>query len=217
MTLLTLTALALLGADPTLGLSYPLVRAEPEAIPRVPLAPPAGSRDVQVSSSPRQATLLVDEASSSSGAMAGRAVMALVFGVLGAGVATVVGGLVGFGLGAAAGGAWAGLAVGMVVGPLMSVVGAAIGIALGAALFSNDVGAMFKRSVGWAFAAVGVACLVGVALVLLVPGVFIFHGIVAAAAAAGVGAVVVPFIVEARRLAVAAEAKEHSAVPVMTF
>lgn len=209
MTLLTLTALALLAADPTLP---PLVQARPEAIGRVPLAPSTGRQEVQVSSSPRQATLLVDEAPSQ-GAMAGRAVMASVFGALGAGVATVVGGLVGFGLAAVEGGPWAGLAVGMVVGPAVGLVGLALGIALGAALFSNDVGALFKRSVGWAFAAVGVASLVGFAL-MFVPGVGTIVAIVASAVGA---AVAVPFIVEGRRLAVAAEAKERSAVPVMTF
>ena len=189
--MLTLTALALLAADPTLP---PLVQAQPEAI--------------QVSTSPRRATLLAEEPSSA-GAMAGRAVMAPLLGAVGGGLGALIGGGGGYLL---AGGSWAGLALGILDGSVVAAIGLAVGVALGSALFSEDVGAMFKRSLGWAFLAVavgGVAFLVALAL----PGIGLIVGI----GAAVVTCAAVPFVVEARRLAVAAEAKELSAVPVMTF
>lgn len=189
--MLTLTALALLAADPTFP---PLVQAQPEAI--------------QVSTSPRQATLL-DEEPSSAGALAGRAVMAPLLGAVGGGLGAAIGGGAGFLL---AGGSWAGLAVGVLVGSIVAAVGLAVGVALGSALFSENVGAMFTRSLGWAFLAAavgGVAFLVALAI----PGIGLIVGI----GAAVVTCAAVPFVVEARRLAVAAETKERSAVPVMTF
>ncbi len=190
--MLTLTALALLAADPTLP---PLVQAQPEAI--------------QVSSSPRQATLLVDEEPSSAGAMAGRAVMAPLLGAVGGGLGAAIGGGGGYLL---AGGSWAGLGVGILLGSVVAAVGLAVGIALGSALFSEDVGAVFKRSIGWAFLAVAVGT-VGFLVALALPGI----GFIVGVGAAMMACAAVPFVVEARRLAVAAEAKERSAVPVMTF
>jgi hypothetical protein len=193
--MLTLTALALLAADPTLP---PLVQVEPGPI--------------QMSSAPHEAKLLDDEEPTPPGAMAGRAVMAPVLGVLFGVVAGGGGGLAGLGLGNALGvRSWDIFVPIGVVGGVVGLVGLALGIALGASLFSNDVGAMFKRSVGWAFAAAGVASLVGFGL-LFVPGLGTILAVIAITAAAAV-----PFIVESRRLAVAAEAKESSAVPVMTF
>ncbi len=190
--MLTLTALVLLAAAPTLP---PMVQAEPDVI--------------RVSSTVRKATLLEVEPSSA-GALMGRALLAPVLGVVGGGVAGTLGGLAGMALG---GGSWGGLALGVVLGGAVGLVGLAVGIALGAALFSDDVGALFKASLGWAFAAVGVGGLAFLIAALALPGI----GVVVGIAAAVVTAAAVPFVVEARRLAVAAEEKERSAVPVMTF
>lgn len=189
--MLTLTALALLAADPTLP---PLVQARPEAL--------------QISTSPRQATLL-DEEPSSAGALAGRAVMAPLLGAVGGGLGAAIGGGAGYLLG---GRSWGGLAVGILLGSVVAAIGLAVGVALGSALFSGDVGAMFKRSIGWAFLAVAVGT-VGFLVALALPGIGFIIGVGAAVAACAA----VPFVVEARRLAVAAEEKERSAVPVMTF
>lgn len=189
--MLTLTALALLAADPTLP---PLVQALPDA--------------PQISTSPRQATLL-DEEPSSAGALVGRAVMAPVLGAVGGGLGAAIGGGAGFLL---AGGSWGGLAVGVLLGSIVAAIGLAVGVALGSALFAEDVGAMFKRSIGWAFLAVAVG-VVGFLVALALPGI----GFIVGVGAAVVSCAAVPFVVEARRLAVAAEAKERSAVPVMTF
>jgi hypothetical protein len=193
--MLTLTALALLAA--TLP---PLVQAQPE------VAMPAA---IQLSTPARKATLLEEEPSSA-GALAGRAVMAPVLGMLGGGVTGGLGLIGGFVLG---GSSWGGAALGILLGSVLAAVGFAVGVALGSALFSDDLGAMFKRSLGWALlgAAVGGVAFLVFALALPVIGLIVGVG------AAIVTCAAVPFVVEARRLAVAAEQKERSALPVATF
>lgn len=194
--MLTLTALALLAAEPTLP---PLVQAEPEAVQ---------VSTVRASTVPRQATLL-DEEPSTAGALFGRAVMAPVLGAIGGGLGAAIGGLGGYAL---AGGGWGGLAVAILAGGLVAAVGLAVGVALGAALFSDDIGTMFKRSLGWGFLAAGI---VGAAVLLAIalPAI----GLVIGIGASVVACAAVPLVVESRRLAVAAEARERSAVPVATF
>ena len=195
--MLTLTALALLAAEPTLP---PLVQAQPEVA--MPVA-------IQLSSASRKATLL-DEQPSSAGALAGRAVMAPVLGALGGGVAGGLGLLGGYVLG---GSSWGGAALGILLGSVMAAVGLAVGVALGSALFADDVGAMFKRSLGWAFLAAAVGGVAFLVFALALPAI----GLIVGVGAAVVACAAVPFVVEARRLAVAAEEKERSPVPVATF
>jgi len=132
-----------------------------------------------------------------------------VLGAVGGGLGAAIGGLGGFLIG---GSSWAGLALGLLVGGLLGAAGLAFGVALGSALFSNDLGEMFKRSLGWAFLAAGIGGLAFL-IALALPGI----GLVVGMGVAVVACAAVPFVVEARRLAVAAEEKERSVVPVATF
>lgn len=193
--MLTLTALVLLTAQPSLP---PLVEA-----------PQSG---VRVSTAPRAASLL-DAEPSSAGALVARAVMAPVLGVVGGGLGglggAVAGGLVALALGGLSWGALVAIVIGGAIG---GALGIAAGIAQGAALFSDDVRGLFARNLPWAFLATGLGVL-ACALLLVMPviGLAVAVGVAVAAAAA------VPLVVEARRLAVAAEAADRAALTVATF
>ncbi|MBE2252719.1 MAG: hypothetical protein IAE78_24525 [Myxococcus sp.] len=107
----------------------------------------------------------------------------------------------------------AGALVAIVIGGAIGgALGIAAGIALGAALFSDDVRGLFARNLPFAFLATGLGVL-ACALLLVMPviGLAVAVGVAVAAAAA------VPLVVEARRLAVAAEAADRAALTVATF
>jgi len=164
--------------------------------------------------------LLADEAvfePSSSSELAGRALMAPLLGAVGATVAGFLGALVGAVIGVlVTGPSFGGLLVATVFAGggalLLGAGGMGLGIALGGALFSKDLRTLFSKTVPWAFAATGIAIVIGFIFLAVVPAIagYLFVG---AAVALAVG---VPLVVESRRLADAPKAPEP-AVTVASF
>lgn len=174
--MLTLATLALLAADPSMP---PLVEAP------------------SLAHAPREAKLLTDVEPSSTGTLAGRAVLAPVMGLLGTGLGGLAGGLVGAAVGAAFGGGWGVLLVGVAGALIVAPFGLALGIAAGAAMLGAKFGDLFSRSIPWAFLAAGLTVVAAFIALAVMPEAIVL----VTAGAAIAGAVAVPLIVEARRMA----------------
>jgi hypothetical protein len=97
----------------------------------------------------------------------------------------------------------------VLVGAVTGFLGLGLGIAVGAALFSPNVGRLFRRSVGWAFGAAGIATAIGVIVSLLLPPTSIIGSVVFLASGVLLAAAV-PVVVEWRRLAEAPPGPEAS-------
>ncbi|MDX2009948.1 MAG: hypothetical protein SFW67_07160 [Myxococcaceae bacterium] len=206
-----------------LGLALVLTLAQTPA-PDAPPLPPPPLVDAATPESPpppstafgtRSARLLDNEYTPSTPTqLVGRAVLAPVIGAASAGVFGFLGLLGGGVLGLiVAGTGTSGLviaaAVGLLVGAVTGFLGLGLGLAVGAALFSENFGRLFRRSIGWAFAAAGIATALAIIVAIAFPLVPLAGSLSLLIGGAALGAAV-PLIVESRRLAEAPPAPEAS-------
>lgn len=237
MPVLTLTAALLLTASD--GTPPPMPGAPRMTAARLLAAsdvtPPPMREPPKSDSATRQARLLDKPAAlkdSEPSQMAGRMLMAPVLGALGGGIGVALG--VGAGViafladgarpvslclspagwcSSSSGSLGAAVIVGLSVGGLLGFVGLALGVAIGASLFGDHFRDLFSRSLPWAFLMVGIAAAISVVTFFVAPALApVLFGITGTVAAGAV-----PFIVEARRVAVPAERAPEATVSVATF
>lgn len=198
-------ALSQTPVDPTEFSQPPLVEAPAPDPKAAPVPPPPSA-----STAPRAARLMSEEPvvePTTSSDLAGRALMAPVLGAVGATAGGFLGAVVGAFIGLVASGGASALGavlLAVVGGGLLGAAGMGLGIALGGSLFSKDVRGLFSKTVGWAFAATGIAIVIGLIFLAALPavGAYIFIGAGVALAAC------VPLVVEWRRMADAPRAPE---------
>lgn len=163
----------------------------------------------------RSARLLDDDSTPSTPTqLLGRALLAPVIGAVSSGVFGFLG-LLGGGIlgvliaGVSASGLVIGTLIGLLVGAVTGFLGLGLGTAVGAALFSENFGRLFRRSIGWAFAAAGIATALAIIITLALPLVPLAGSLSLLIGGALFGAAV-PLVVEWRRLAEAPPAPEAS-------